>query len=211
MAHAMASVLGPGPLSVAELHAARLDGELYALDERFSPVDEVDTSWQRATALRSVAGSRMVAELRSALWIHGLRAFPPSVHTMCVGRSERVKFRPSPRFAVREMGHVPGDTVEIAGLLVTVPARILYDLAFLDGEREAADAGRILDRWPQLARSCIGRIRDARNLPGKGAALRRLAGWRRDSGIDEQVQTVATASAGVRKVAVQPALTRYTS
>jgi hypothetical protein len=175
----MASVLGPGRLSVAELHAARLDGELYGLDERFSPVDEPDTSWHRATALRSVAGTRMIAELYSALWIHGLAALPPAVHTMCVGRSERVKFGPSPRFTVREMGHVAGDTVEIAGLLVTVPARILYDLAFVDEERASADARRILDRWPQLAPQCSVRIRDARNLPGKGAALRRLAEWRR--------------------------------
>ena len=73
----MASVLSPGPLPLAQLHAARLDGELFTVDERFSPVDEVETAWLRARALRSVAGSRMIAELDSAMWVHGLLALPP--------------------------------------------------------------------------------------------------------------------------------------
>lgn len=178
----MPSLLGPGVLSLAELHAARLDGELYGLDELFAPVDEADTAWRRAAALRCMTGTRMIAELRSAMWIHGLRPFPPAVHTVCVGRSERVKFAPSPRVVVREMTHVGGDTVEIAGLRVTVPERIVYDLAFLGDAVAADDAVRIIAASPWLADRCARRIRDARNLPGKGRALRRLAEWREPVG-----------------------------
>lgn len=172
----MASVLGPGSLAIAELHAARLDGELFCIDERFSPVDEADTNWLRATALRSLVGKRLVAELDSALWIHGLSPAPPPVHTMCVLRSDRVKFAPSPRFTLREITHAPGDTVMIAGLAVTVPARVLYDLAFIERSDPRA-AHRILSRWPSLAAECARRVRAAQNLPGKCLALERLAAW----------------------------------
>ena len=181
MAHAMASVLSPDPLPLAELHAARLDGELFTVDERFSPVDEVETAWLRARALRSVAGSRMIAELDSAMWVHGLLALPPSIHTMCVPRSDRVKFPPSPRFALREVTHEYGDTAEIAGLRVTVPARILYDLAFVDREDDGAAALSIVERDPQLVLACARRISQTPNLPGKGRALSRLEEWARSA------------------------------
>ncbi len=177
MANAMASVLAPGVLGVAELSSARLDGELYCVDERFAPVDEVDATPLRATALRGEAGPRLIAELQSALWVHGVRAFPPVVHTMCVARSERLKFSPGPRFVVREMTHAPGDVAELAGLRVTVPARILYDLAFAPGTVVDRDALELLARWPQLSRECAERIAGVRNLPGKTAALQRLEKW----------------------------------
>ena len=191
MAHSMASVLSPGALPLAELHAARLDGELFTIDERFSPVDEVETAWLRARALRSVAGTRMIAELDSALWVHGLLPVVPSIHTMCVPRSDRLKFPPSPRFVLREMTHEPGDTMEIAGLRVTVPARILHDLALVEREDVVGAARSILGRHPELAHECARRISDTPNLPGKGRALRRLEEW-----------DVSDS---------QPALTRYTS
>ncbi|GAB3797899.1 hypothetical protein GCM10028798_09610 [Humibacter antri] len=197
----MASVLAPGALSLAELHAARLDGELFAIDERFSPVDEVENAWLRARALRSVAGTRMIAELDSALWVHGLLPLAPPIHTMCVPRSDRVKFPPSPRFELREMTHEPGDSVEIAGLRVTVPARIMYDLAFVEREDARVAARSILDRHPWLAGECARRIATTPNLPGKGRALRLLAEWDRQT----------TGPTHTSKVRSQPALTRYTS
>lgn len=209
----MASVLGPGALALAELYAARLDGELFSIDERFSPVDEADTTWLRATALRSVAGIRMIAELDSALWVHGLLAFPPRVHTMCVGRSDRVKFPPSPRFSLREVTHAASDTAEIAGLRVTVPARILHDLAFREQLGTAEAARRILARWPQLAESCSRRIGGAPNLPGKGLALRRIAAWSSWVGDGDAQPSIALAPLPTPQGAStpQPALTRYTS
>ena len=213
MTHAMASVLGPGALALAELYAARLDGELFSIDERFSPVDEADTIWLRATALRSIAGIRMIAELDSALWVHGLLAFPPRVHTMCVARSDRVKFPPSPRFSLREVTHAAGDTAEIAGLGVTVPARILHDLAFREQRGTAEAARRILARWPQLAESCSRRIADAPNLPGKGLALHRIATWSSSVGDVDPRPSPALEPALASQPAPtrQPALTRYTS
>ena len=132
---------------------------------------------------------------RSALWVYGLLAFPPPIHTMCVARSDRIKFPPSRRIALREVTHSTGDVAEVAGLRVTVPGRILFDLAFSDRSDGADRARALLARWPPLAGACARRISAVPNLPGKGVALRRLDEW----------------SAAGQETAAQPALTRYTS
>ena len=79
------------------------------------------------------------------------------------------------------MTHEHGDTVEIAGLRVTVPARILYDLAFVEREDGGAAALSIVAREPQLVPECAQRISDTPNLPGKGRALSRLEEWARSA------------------------------
>jgi hypothetical protein len=173
----MASVLRSDVLSLAELHAARLDGELFSVDEYFSPVDEVETLWLRAEALRLAAGTRMIAELATAAWLHGARAMPPTLHTMCVPRSDRMKVPPAPRYVVREVTHTTADIATVRGLRVTVPARTLFDLALTRTRGADDDARGILERWPGLAAECTERITLARNLPGKVAALRRLESW----------------------------------
>lgn len=191
----MASVLCPGGvLAVAELNAARLDGELFAVDEAFAPVDEVDDTRLRASALSELIGTRLIAELDSALWIHGIRSLPPALHRVCVSRSDRLKFAPSPRFVVREVTHGPCDIERIGELRVTTPARILFDLSVLGGEQAPRDASGLLQRWPHLATECVERVEAAPNLPGKIAALARLREWMADVGEPRQ-----------------PVLTRYTS
>jgi hypothetical protein len=185
----MASVLRPGGvLAVAELSAARLDGEVFCVDEAFAPVDEVDCGGLRALAMLELTGTRMIAELDSALWINGIHPAPPSVHRVCVARTDRMKFAPSPRFVVREVTLRPGDVESISGMRVTVPARILFDLAVLGGSDSSSDAAALLERWPTCLHACVSRVEKTRNLPGKNAALARLREW-----------------------TAQPALTRYTS
>ncbi|NNC10609.1 hypothetical protein HII28_01730 [Planctomonas sp. JC2975] len=181
MANAMASVLGPGVLPLAELCAARLDGELFAVDERFAPVDEPDGVWLRASALRALVGQRFIAELDSALWVHGVHSSPPPVHTVCVTRADRIKFPPSPRVVVREIGHSPGDVEVIAGLRVTTIARVLFDLAFAGGPDVSEVAGRLVSARPDLVSACVDRLSDAPKVPGKTAALVRLTEWKRSA------------------------------
>ena len=176
----MASVLTPGVLAVAELSSARLDGELYGLDEAFVPVDEVESSRTRASVLRGIAGTRLIAELDSALWVRGVTDRPPRVHTMCVARANRVKFPPSPRILVREVGHEIGDVEPIGGLPVTAPGRILYDLAFVDDRDRRADAVPLLRRFPEIADACAQRVADARSVPGKVQAMARIVEWQKE-------------------------------
>ena len=185
----MASVLRPGrALGVAELSAARLDGEVFEIDEAFAPVDEAEGIVLRALALRGVTTPRMIAELDSALWIRGIRFRPPAVHRVCVSRTDRIKFAPSPRLIVREVMHEPRDVEHVAGMRVTVPARILFDLALLAPSRVDDDARSIIERWPEAVDGCLNRLERTRNLPGKRVAFQRIDRW-----------------------TGQPALTRYTS
>src|SRR6185437_8149276 len=159
MARPMTSVLRPGGvLAVAELNAARLDGELFTVDELFAPVDEVDDTRLRATAMLQLIGTRMIAELDSALWIHGIRALPPTMHRVCVSRTDRLKFAPSPRFVVREVTHRPHDVERIGELRVTAPPRILFDLSVVGGDEAIRDAVALIGRWPGLAAECVERI-----------------------------------------------------
>jgi len=181
-------------LAVAELNAARLDGELFAVDEAFAPVDEVDDTRLRAAALLELIGTRLIAELDSALWIHGIRTLPPALHRVCVSRSDRLKFAPSPRFVMREVTHSRYDVERVGELRVTAPARILFDLSVLGGDQTSRDAAALIERWPHLAAECVARVEEAPNLPGKIAALARLRGWMAEAGETRQ-----------------PALTRYTS
>lgn len=182
----MASVLDPVVLPLAELHAARLDGELFAVDECFSPVDEVESLWLRAEALRRSAGTRMMAELSTATWLFGVRAAAPRVHTMCVPRSDRIKVPLTPRYVVREVTHDPDDVARVCGIGVTVPARTLFDLALTKTEGRDDDALGVLVRWPELAEGCARRIEAARNLPGKIDALRSVGRWERMAAVSRR-------------------------
>jgi hypothetical protein len=180
MAASLAPVLAPGILGVAELHAARLDGEVFLVDECFAPIDEVDSPWLRARALACIVPPRHVAELDSALWIHSIRARPPSLHRLAVPRNDRAKYPPSIRCVVREIDHAPHESVIISGLAVTTLERTLFDLAMAGGDRDA-DVLALLARSPGAGKACMNRLTASVKLPGKLDALGRLERWRRIS------------------------------
>ena len=64
-------VLFHSDLPEAELHAAKLDGELYPVDQCFSPIDTIEGRWNRARALLLTVPARLIAEQRTAAWIYG--------------------------------------------------------------------------------------------------------------------------------------------
>jgi hypothetical protein len=177
MAPSLRSVLDSRDLGSAELHAARLDGEVFAVDECFAPVDEVEGPWLRASALALEFGTRWVVEAESAMWVLGLGEEPPRIHRLGTGRTERAKFAPSSRCVVREVRYRADDLQVVAGVRVTVAARILYDLA-LRGDECRRDAEAVLSLFDGIGEQCRQRIAESPNLPGKGGALARLALWR---------------------------------
>jgi hypothetical protein len=180
-------------LPVAELSALRLDGEAFALDEAVIAVDEPELAVNRAIALRGLLTERMVAELDTALWLHGCRAEPPLVHTAAVGRQVRGRVLSTTRVAVRETKVPDDEVVELAGIRLTSRGRTVVDLALLDplsAEREAA--ARELCRSPGTADAAATIALRLGHAPGKLRALERIRGWSRPG-------------------PAQPALTRYTS
>lgn len=132
------AVLTAGTLPPAELAAARLDGELFPVDESWVCADEPDRAELRAAALgallpRSHASARLVMMGLTAAWLHGATNAPPWQHEVCARSGERASLWLPPRFTLRELSVADDDECRIGGLRVTTPVRTAFDL----GRREA--------------------------------------------------------------------------
>ncbi|WP_104082574.1 hypothetical protein [Cryobacterium sp. Y11] len=115
-------------LSLAELHGARLDGQVFQLADSWCVIDEIDGCSTRASAAAQLVPPRAIAERLSAAWIYGV-APEPSRHEFCVLAGARTTARLSPRVHLREVLRSPDDVRTICGLRVTTPLRTAVDLA----------------------------------------------------------------------------------
>jgi hypothetical protein len=115
-------------LPVAELAAARLDGELFGLAGSWCPVDALDGPETRAGALSRMAPHRAVAERLTAAWIYGLTP-EPGEHQFCVDVQARTNKPPVTGSRLREVRLDGADTVLLGRLPVTTPLRTAVDLA----------------------------------------------------------------------------------
>lgn len=195
MTRLLPSVLTVADLPAAELHAARLDGELVTIDECFCPVDGIDSAELRGRAVAAIVPSRLIAEQRTAAWILGALDHPPARHQLCADSGARYRTLGKPRFAVREVILDDGATLEVGGIRVTTPLRTAVDLA-----RFADDFDGVRQTVVRLARIGQFTVNDAaadldrrRHLPGKVRALSRLRGALRLSAV---VEAAASAPAG---------------
>ncbi|MCY7326110.1 MAG: type IV toxin-antitoxin system AbiEi family antitoxin [Microbacteriaceae bacterium] len=170
-------VLSRFDLPEAELHAARLDGELFAIDECFGPIDLAPQASLRAASLAAILPARLIAEQRTAAWVLGALLDPPAQHQLCADTAARYRFAGAARFTVREVVLEPDDTSVLAGLRVTTPLRTAIDLARFCEEFGEVEA----DIVAELARTggfelpgAIAGLERRRHLPGKVRAAQRL-------------------------------------
>lgn len=173
----LSPVLSTRDLPFEELQAARLDGEVFAVDECFTPIDQHQQLVLRALALRTMVPTRLIAEQRTAAWIMGMTSRPPAVHQLCVSSTARVRAPASPRLSVREVVINDDEVMEISGLRVTNPLRTVIDLARFStdfGDRERALAVGLMRLGVFTAEDCRAEMDRRTNLPGKHAAYRRL-------------------------------------
>lgn len=171
------AVLSRNDLPLPELQAARLDGELYAIDECFSPVDEPEQGRHRAASLAVLLPARLIAEQRTAAWIHGALDLPPARHELCVDIAARVQHATHLRFVVREVVIGREDLVEIAGIPVTNPVRTVVDLARFSpvfGSAEHRMIAGLAGIGGFGIDECRAMLDRRRNLPGKQMALERI-------------------------------------
>lgn len=171
------SVLFHQDLPEAELHAAKLDGELYRIDQCFSPVDEIESRERRARSLVLTIPARLIVEQRSAAWIHGAAGLP-STHQFCADISARVRTGTLITLPVREVVITADDLVTIAGLSVTTPVRTVVDLARISadfGEDEQRMVGALMRIGRFGLEACRAVLDRRRNLPHKTLALGRIA------------------------------------
>lgn len=177
MAAALSSVLTPDELPLAELHAARLDGELMPLGFGFCPIDLPEAPALRALSLRSAVPERVIAEQHTAAWIWGALAAPPARHTLCVAAEARVSRAPIAWAHLREVSIEVHELAVLAGLRLTTPLRTAFDLArwqhpFTEQDAEALRGLAAVGGFG--LRELIGRARQGRNLPHRLRTLDRI-------------------------------------
>jgi hypothetical protein len=172
----LASVLRDDDLPYAELCAARLDGEVVAVDECFSPIDVVLTPEARARAVSHGWSPRLIAERRSAAWIWGAVAEPPAPHELCASIGARARPPVPARGVVREVAIDADEFVSFGSVRVTTPLRTVADLARFSEhfDRDAAAVTLLLELGGLTLDECRIALDRRRNLPGKRRAWRRL-------------------------------------
>ncbi|HXD61246.1 MAG TPA: type IV toxin-antitoxin system AbiEi family antitoxin [Lacisediminihabitans sp.] len=164
-------------LPIAELCAARLDGEVVAVAECFSPVDEPDDAQHRARALAVSIPGRLIAERFSAAWVFGACDLPPNRQQFCADSGARICLPGSSRHEVREVVIDDREILTIAGLRLTTPVRTAVDIArssseFGPVERRVVRALMLLGGFD--AAECAASMNWRRNLPGKHLAMTRI-------------------------------------
>ncbi|CAO1651828.1 AbiEi antitoxin C-terminal domain-containing protein [Salinibacterium sp. NYA9b] len=171
-------VLSAIDLPLAELQCAALDGELFALDQCFCPIDEFDTIHLRARALGVVLDARIIAERMTAAWVWGAALNPPARHQLCVAIGARTRPHPSLNAVLREVVITDDDIDTVSGVSVTSRLRTVFDLVrFSDpfGAREEAAVRVLMAEGKLDYGQCVDSLNARRNLPQKRIALARLA------------------------------------
>jgi hypothetical protein len=172
-------VLTPTDLPWPELQAARLDGELYALDTCFIPIDEPELPSLRAESIAVTWPDRLIAEQHSAAWVLGATDTKPHVHELCADIGARSRPVTTIRASIREVVIDASEIVRVGRLDVTSPIRTAIDLArfaVLWGEEERRIRDGLMARWAFDVEDCRAVMDARRNLPGKRMALERLLG-----------------------------------
>ncbi len=197
-------VLGTDDLPLAELCAARLDGELFAIDGAWTPVDEPDLPALRAAAVARRAPRALIVERLSAAWVHGALDTPPSIAQFCVPVDSRVALVDAPASVIREVRIDEADVVRLNGVACTSVVRTAFDVLRdpTTGEETAVRVvGALLGANPRAATSVRERVHGAARMPHRSTALARLDLAEHAVGADAEVVERTSRL-------VQPSLTR---
>jgi hypothetical protein len=175
-------------LSLAELSAARLDGDVVELGDAYIPADAVETAALRAGSLLGVLGELLAATHVSAAWIHGALPEPPAKHTVQRAVARRIHRIPSHRIVYRDLAVDPGDLQRIGSVWVTTPVRTLVDLTRV-GDADHTRAARLLAQGRRdLVDDALARL-ESGALPYKRTAIALLQGC---IGLDAEAEDVTT-------------------
>ena len=171
------SVLDTRDLPLAELCAARLDGELFAVDDGWAPLDEPDLPAFRAAVTALRAPRSLVIERMSAAWVHGAIAAPPAVAQFCVPLSARLAVIGDHRALVREVRIDDDEIVRFGEVPCTTPTRTAFDLLrdpVLDEHAILDAVAALVTSHPGLAGAVRDRLAGVPRMPHKATALARL-------------------------------------
>ncbi len=157
-------------LSLAELSAARLDGDVVELGDAYIPADAVETRALRAGSMAGILGENLAATHLSAAWIHGVLYDAPVRHTVQRAVPRRLHRLPARSLVYRDLAVDVADLELIGGVLVTAGLRTLCDLARVEDPLHREAAVLLAKSRPGLADESIDRLRRGA-LPHKRQAI----------------------------------------
>jgi hypothetical protein len=157
-------------LSLAELCAARIDGDVVELGDAYIPADAVETRALRAGSLSGILGQTLAATHLSAAWVHGVLPVAPIRHTVQRGVSRRLNRLPARNLVYRDLAVDAADLELIGGVLVTAPLRTLCDLARVDDLTHRRAAALLAESRDGLLQESIHRLQRGA-LPHKRQAV----------------------------------------
>lgn len=164
--------------SLAELSAARLDGEVVAVDDGFTPVDRPETMLLRLQSLAPLLGDRVIVERQSAVWVYGLRPFPPLRHEGCVPVGARFRQPNTARLHIREVVIAEADIARHPTGAITSMLRTAVDLARTTPRFDPPSIEQLtalIDRAGITLEQCLAYLETAYHLPHKIRAAERFA------------------------------------
>lgn len=168
----LTSVLTHHDLPTPELMAARLDGELAAIDGAWTPVDVIHGPEHRALSIALRVPDRVIIEQASAAWVWGAVHTPPAQHQLCAATGART--RPAGWPPVREVVIDDADIWTLGVARVTSPGRTAIDLARFADVFDAGTVTALLRIGNVTVDDCLASMEGRRNLPSKRRARARL-------------------------------------
>ncbi|SFR76690.1 hypothetical protein SAMN05428970_2117 [Agromyces sp. CF514] len=171
------SVLGTDDFSIAELCAARIDGDLFAVAEAWAPIDEPDVAAFRALAVAHSAPRDLIVERMSAAWVHGACMAPPRRAQFCVPTDARISAISDPGIVVREVRIDEAEVVLLGPVRCTSLVRTTFDLlrdATLEDLASIDVVAMLLAEHRGLEAAARLRLDAAARVPFKARASARL-------------------------------------
>ena len=166
-------------LTLSELSAARLDGDVIEVGEGYMPCDTVEGAGARAVSLSPLMPAGTALSGVSAAWVHGAGDRPPAVHH--VARISRSRQRVA--LSARVVHHerlLPADEVQaISGIWVQTPVAAAVTLLFgsARSRQDATWLRALADVSPGLIDEVRSRVLPLSRRPGTRHAKRMLEAW----------------------------------
>ena len=164
-------------LSLAELGAARLDGDVVEVGEGFMPADTIETSAARALSLSPLVPATMAATGATAAWVHGAGDRPPAVHHFCRTQPQRLRVMPHRRMTCHDRVLDEDEVELLSGVAVTTPLATATTLLFgaTTNPSDEAWLRALLRTDPGLLTRLSEHLTPFRPRPGKRKAEKLLA------------------------------------
>nr|WP_201469795.1 type IV toxin-antitoxin system AbiEi family antitoxin [Microbacterium hydrocarbonoxydans] len=121
--------LAGSALTVAELTAARIDGDLFEIGDGYIPADLVEARSTRASSIAHLIPIDTAASGPSAAWIHGAGDAPPAIHHVRRAVERRIRSTRRARIVLHDTSVASTELEVLGGVLVMTPARTMVDLA----------------------------------------------------------------------------------